>query len=62
MLYFDPYFSSKLVKMYSFDPLFDPCSVSSQRAVRSIPIRNLPEYPPGDYDTLMTHHNAENIE
>ena len=45
MSYFDPYFSSKLGKMYSFDPLFYPCSVSSRRAVRSIPIRNLTEHP-----------------
>ena len=44
MSYFDPYFSSKLGKMYSF--FFYPCSVSSWRAVRSIPIRNLTEYPP----------------
>ena len=41
MSYFDRYFSSKLDKMYSFDPpFFDPRSVSSQRAVLSIPIRN----------------------
>ena len=48
MSYFDPYFSSKLGKMYSFDQscFFYPCSVSSRRAVRSIPIRNLTEYPP----------------
>ena len=48
MSYFDPYFSSKLGKMYSFDPFFFfyPCSVSSRRALRSIPIRNLTEYSP----------------
>ena len=40
-----PYFSSKLGKMYSFDPLFFyPCSVSSRRAALTIPIRNLTEY------------------
>ena len=46
--YFDPYFSSKLGKMYRFDPtppFFDTCSVSSRRAVRSIPVRNLAEFP-----------------
>ena len=34
--------------MYSFDPpfFFYPCSFLSRRAVRSIPIRNLIEYPP----------------
>ena len=47
MSYFDPYLSSKLGKMYSFDPPFWPLKrVSSRRAVRSIPIRNLTEYIP----------------
>ena len=50
-MYFDPYFSSKLGKMYSFDPtpfFFNPCSISSRRAVMSIPIRNetWPSSPP----------------
>ena len=45
MLYSHPYFSSKLDKMYSFDPPFYPCSISSRRAMLSIPIRNLTEYP-----------------
>ena len=55
MSYIDPYFSSKLDKMYSFDPFFDPCSVSSRRAVRSIPIQNLTEYPPplNDIDNIV---------
>ena len=42
--YFDPYCSSKLGKIYSFDPTFFPCSVSSRRAVLSIPIRNMTQY------------------
>ena len=47
MLYFEPYFLSKLGKMYivSTPLFFYPCSVLSRRAVLSIPIRNLTEYP-----------------
>ena len=37
-MYLDSYFSSKLGKMYSFDPTFCLCCVSSQRAVPSIPV------------------------
>ena len=50
MSYFDPYFSSNLGKMYSFDP---PSSVSSRRAVLSIPIRNLTEYPHRGFDAAL---------
>ena len=48
MSYFEPYFSSKLGKMYSFDPapLFYPYNVSSRRAVLSIPFQNLTKYAP----------------
>ena len=61
MSYFDPYFSSKLGKMYSFTPppppppppfFFNPCSVSSRRAVLSIHIQNLTEYTPPPRDLI----------
>ena len=49
--------------MYSFDPFFFyPCSVSSRRAVRSILIRNLTEYPPPPppppYEPARTPHGT----
>ena len=45
-MYFDPYFLSKFGEMYSFHlPYLAPCSISSQRAVLSIPIRNPTETP-----------------
>ena len=47
---FDPYFHQSwakcIVSTPPTPPFFYPCSVSSQRAVRSIPIRNLTAPPP----------------
>ena len=40
------FFTKNWAKCRVSTPLFDPCSVSRRRAVRSIPIRNLTEYPP----------------
>ena len=45
-MYFDPYFVSTFGEMYSFHlPFLAPCSISSQRVVLSIPVRNPTETP-----------------
>ena len=43
---FRPLFFIKIGQNVVSTPLFYPCSVSSRRAVRSIPTQNLTEYPP----------------
>ena len=48
MSFFDSYFFSKIWQNVWFRPPFQAfCSISSQRAVLSIPIRNSTENPPG---------------